>query len=592
MVENTGAARELSETIPNLPDIMGRIADGFFSLDTNWQYTYMNKKAGEMLRRDPATMKGRRIWSELPAIMGESFYNASRNAMANQEPKCLEAYAHTEGSWVEYHIYPSPTGLSILFRDITKRKMAEEDLKRTELRYRALIEQASDAIMITDQQGDFLDVNPSLCKLFGYTKEELLGSNIDNLIDPEELRTNPIPMDTIATGRPILRERQMLHKDGTVIEVEANVKLIADGRILAIVRDVTERKKAAQQILKEKEISESIINSLPGVFFIREVGGNILRWNRQLEIISGYSADEIPGLKPFHFVEEKEKENIRKRVDNLLAIGRTSSEMIAVTKDGRKIPFYLTNLVIQLEGKTCLMIIGFDISESKKVEEELQQANEQLRHLSAHLQDVREEERKGIAREIHDELGQQLTALKMDLSWVMKKCNKEERVFEKLSGMSQLVDQTIVTVRRISSELRPSLLDDLGLSEALDWQSAEFEKRYGIKTRFQCQLAEEKIDSGVVTGFFRIYQESLTNVARHANAKTVLASLRMVDDHLILQVTDDGKGFDTGTAGNKGTFGLVGIKERTLMMGGEYSIFSVRDQGTVITVSVPLETKL
>jgi PAS domain S-box-containing protein len=571
-----------------LPDIVGRIMDGFFALDTDWQYSYMNNVAGEMLQLDPQTVIGQLIWNKFPMIMGEPFYNASRNAMTHQQYDCLEDYAAAKDSWIEYHLYPSPTGLSVLFRDITKRKMTELALKKTELRYRALFEQASDAIMITDHNGDFLDVNTSLCKMFGYTKEELMGANIGTLIDPEELRTDPIQFKAILAGQPILRERRMLHRDGTIIEVEANVKLIPDGRVLAIARDITERKKAALQIVKEKEISDSIINSLPGVFLIRELGGKILRWNRQLETISGYSGKEIAELEQFTFIEEKDKEHVRQRVKILLAEGRSASEITAITKDGTRIPFYITGIVIQFEGKICLMIMGIDISERVAATEELQRANEQLHHLSAYLQNVREEERTGIAREIHDELGQQLTGLKMDISWAMKKANETELVQEKLSAMSRLVDQTIATVRRISSELRPSILDDLGLSDALDWQSTEFQKRYSIEARFQSRVAELQVSPNLVTGLFRIYQESLTNVARHAEAKKVDASLRLVDNNLVLEVSDDGKGFDTETAGAKKTFGLMGIRERTLMMGGTCTILSSRNKGTTVTISVPM----
>jgi PAS domain S-box-containing protein len=590
MKGNTNPQGPFKESASDLPDILGRIMDGFFALDINWQYTYMNPAAGEMLRRDPETIKGRRIWSELPDIMGESFYNATHIALASQQYKCLEAYTPAQASWVEYHIYPSPTGLSVLFRDITQRKTAEEELKRTELRYRALIEQASDAIMITDHRGNFLDINPTLCKLFGYTREELLGANINKLIDPEQLKDDPINFEILLGGQPILRERRMLHKNGTVIEVEANVKLIPDGRMLAIARDITERKKAALQILKEKEMSESIINSLPGVFLIRELGGKILRWNRQLETISGYSAAEIPHLEQLHFIEEKDKDQVRQRVKILLAEGRSASEVTAVTKDGRRIPFYLTGVVIQFEGKTCLMIIGIDISERVAAESDLQRANEQLHHLSGHLQNIREEERKAIAREIHDELGQQLTGLKMDISWALKKCVMNDPISEKLSAMGRLVDQTIAMVRRISSELRPSILDDLGLSDALDWQSTEFEKRYQIQSRFESRITDLPVKPGLVTGLFRIYQESLTNVARHSDAKMVQASLRLVDENLILQVADNGKGFDTATIATKKTFGLMGIRERTLMMGGQCTILSTQNKGTTITVTVPMLT--
>jgi two-component system invasion response regulator UvrY len=227
-------------------------------------------------------------------------------------------------------------------------------------------------------------------------------------------------------------------------------------------------------------MSDSIINSLPGIFLLREYQGRNLRWNKQFEEISGYGPEEIPDLDVYLFYEEDEQVNVKQRVQNMLATGKSSAEVRVVTKAGDRIPFLLTAIVLQLEGKTCIMVMGFDISERKKAEEELNLANEQLRHLSAHLQNIREEERKGIALEIHDELGQQLTALKMDLAWMIKKSKQEPPLLDRLSGMDTLIDHTIDTVRRISSELRPSILDDLGLADALDWQSTEFGKRFLI----------------------------------------------------------------------------------------------------------------
>src|SRR5450432_86252 len=250
MKKNTFPETQIRPKRAGLPEIVGRITDGLFALDIHWRYTFMNKKAGELLGLDPDTVTDHPIWDEFPDSIGQPFYKACQNAMAKQEYHCLEAPLSSRDRWMEYHFYPSPTGLSIMFRDISKRKSAEEELKTTELRYHALIEQASDAIMITDKQGNFTDVNPSLCKMFGYTKEELLRLNINNLIDPEQLKHDPVQMDILLTGQPILRERRMLHRNGTIIEVEANVKLIPDGRLLAIARDITERKRAAIQILK------------------------------------------------------------------------------------------------------------------------------------------------------------------------------------------------------------------------------------------------------------------------------------------------------------------------------------------------------
>ncbi len=222
----------------------------------------------------------------------------------------------------------------------------------------------------------------------------------------------------------------------------------------------------------------------------------------------------------------------------------------------------------------------------------MQQLNSELRRLSAHLQNVREEEQTRIAREIHDELGQQITGLKMDLNWLKKKLNSNTEPMamqEKISSMNELLDKTIQTIRKIASELRPSILDDLGLYAALEWQSQEFEKRFNIPVQFSTEVNQLEIIPAVASGLFRIYQESLTNVARHAEAKKIVASLQLKDKNLVLTVTDDGKGFVAND--DKKTLGLLGMKERALTMGGKIEIKSEPGKGTTVIITVSPEEK-
>jgi signal transduction histidine kinase len=213
--------------------------------------------------------------------------------------------------------------------------------------------------------------------------------------------------------------------------------------------------------------------------------------------------------------------------------------------------------------------------------------NEQLRDLSAYLQNVREDERIHIAREMHDELGQVLTGFKMDVSWLRKKLadSKDPLVMEKLDYMLKVIDESVKFVRKLASELRPSILDDLGLIPALEWHSQEFEKRYNIKTAFHSDTQDLHVSSLVATGLFRMYQESLTNVARHSNATHLDVMLRVVNDELSLSITDNGKGFDTSNA-NKKTLGLLGMKERAAMIGGHLDIRSEAGKGTTIHITV------
>ncbi|PZR27692.1 MAG: hypothetical protein DI535_09750 [Citrobacter freundii] len=217
------------------------------------------------------------------------------------------------------------------------------------------------------------------------------------------------------------------------------------------------------------------------------------------------------------------------------------------------------------------------------------QMNKQLRDLSAHLQNIREEERMHIAREMHDELGQLLTGFKMDVISVKRKLGTETdaNVLKKLDAMESASDEAIKFVRKLSAELRPSLLDDLGLIAALEWHSQEFENRYNIRVIFHSEMADISIPPTIGTGIFRIFQESLTNIARHAKAHQVRASLRVTDGLLKLAIIDDGKGFDTTE--QRKTLGLLGMKERAIMIGGTLQLASFPGKGTTVTITVPVQ---
>jgi signal transduction histidine kinase len=245
---------------------------------------------------------------------------------------------------------------------------------------------------------------------------------------------------------------------------------------------------------------------------------------------------------------------------------------------------------ILYEGKDVTLVLANDVTEKVKAEEALLKSHEELRQLATHLEKVRETERTLIAREIHDELGQQLTGLKMDISWLNRRLkNQDAEVQQKIAETILLIDTTVKTVRRIATELRPSILDDLGLLAAMEWQSEEFEKRFEIACIFSSNVTDVKINPDQATGVFRIYQECLTNVLRHADATEVIVTLQVKDLTLVLTISDNGKGFVATEIENKKTLGLRGMKERTTLMGGSYEIFSQPGEGVSVIIVVPLK---
>ncbi len=228
-----------------------------------------------------------------------------------------------------------------------------------------------------------------------------------------------------------------------------------------------------------------------------------------------------------------------------------------------------------------------EVVERTRAEEELQVSREQLRSLASHLQSVREQERADIAREVHDELGQALTALKMDVHWIDQRAGAVPGVRDKSRAMSDTIDTTVQAVRRISSELRPKLLDDLGLSAAIEWQAREFEERSGIQCDVRSEPEDIVLDPATTTALFRIFQETFTNVARHADASRVDVALRRGDGEVEMTVTDDGKGITGEQASNAGSLGIVGMRERAYALGGSLQVSGGAGGGTTVRVRIP-----
>ncbi|TMG80037.1 MAG: response regulator [Betaproteobacteria bacterium] len=222
--------------------------------------------------------------------------------------------------------------------------------------------------------------------------------------------------------------------------------------------------------------------------------------------------------------------------------------------------------------------------------ERLRESEEKLRRLAAHLISVREEERAHIAREIHDELGQVLTGLKMEVTWLAKRL-REKPLIEKTDSMCKLIDTTVQTVRKIATGLRPEMLDDMGLVAAVAWQAKEFQKRTGIRCRTKLPPESVKPDVDISTTMFRIFQEILTNVARHSRATRVDMELAISEERVTLDVIDNGVGIADSDLNGKKSLGLLGMHERALLFGGDVKITGTPGHGTRVSVSIPIRQR-
>ncbi len=491
-------------------------------------------------------------------------------------------------------IAPFSEGAIITAQDVSERKKAEEE-------YENIFNLSPDMVAVCTTEGKFLKVNPSWEKVLGYTQKEVLDQGWAQFVHPDDVeRTNKEVEKQLKGSSVVNFINRFKSKDGSYKTFEWQATYAKEGIVHATARDVTERMQMEEALRKsEKQFRISLETLLDGFAIfsaIRNKAGRIVDFRYEYINKSGCKLNK-----------KTYKEQVGHTLLELLPAHKDTGlfhEYMQVVETGK--PLVRESLIYEdifgvnrrLSRAFDLKAVKFDdgfavtwrnVTESKRVEEEIKSSREELRDLTAHLQSIREQERTVIAREMHDELGQSLTALKMDLSWLDRKTPKDQKpLVDRIISMRKLIDSTLQTVKRISTDLRPELLDDLGLSAAIEWQGEEFQNRTGIKTKVTMDPEEIILDQERSTAIFRIFQEALTNVARHSNATRVSVNLKMKTSKIDLKVKDNGKGITEKQISGPKSFGLIGIRERIHFLEGEVNISGVQDKGTTVTVSIPI----
>jgi PAS domain S-box-containing protein len=576
-----------------LTQVFERVTDAFIAYDKNWNYTYLNKKAGEILGRSPEQLIGKNMWTEFPGKLAEPFYRLFFEVMEVQEPRRVEAWNQHHNGWFEGLLYPSPDGLSVYLQNITDKKGAEQLLEEARKRYERIMETVQEGIWHIDENTSTTYVNPYLASLLGYAPEDMIGKSALDFISPQDRKKALQNIEERKKGisgqheLSFKRNEQVIH---TLIQSTPIYKDHQYAGSVSTLLDITQKKKAEEELrLSEQKYRVIFENNPLPMFMLEYPKRNFVAVNNAFIEKFGYSQAE---LEKMNMRQLRRPYEVHKSDEIALTLEERKQFrelMYLRKKDGSDLLFDVQAAEVTFEGKTVYLASTHDITELAKAEEALLQTNKQLRELTIHLQEIREEERKHISREIHDELGQQLTALKLNLSWIAKKMTtQEEAVVIKIKSSLDVINGTIQTVRRLATELRPAMLDELGLAEAIKWQTNEFSKRTGIEMNFETNADEYVFPPDISISFFRILQESLTNIIRHAEAGHVECKLHLADGSLLLEVSDDGKGFYPDNAGDKKSLGLLGIKERVEMLHGEYHLYSEPMKGTKLKVIVPL----
>jgi PAS domain S-box-containing protein len=344
---------------------------------------------------------------------------------------------------------------------------------------------------------------------------------------------------------------------------------------------------------EEKRLADIVQSSMDAIITV-DGQERVVIFNAAAEQVFGYAAAEMLGQSIQQLLPAAFRAGHHAHMQKFAASGSTSRKMghntalKGLRKNGEEFPLE-ASISRSYSGDTLLMtVILRDITQRVKAQEELDRARARLRELSISSQTAREEEKARISRELHDELGQSLTALKMDLAWLKSHTAQDNpAVAERIRAMQAMLDSTVAATRRIAADLRPLMLDDLGLMAALEWLTQDFTRRTSVRCTLSMDDAVIEADTRIQSALYRAVQETLTNVARHAHANAVDITLSANSTHVCLQMRDDGKGMQAADQAKRGSFGLIGMRERIYILGGTVQIDSTPGQGTRINIELP-----
>jgi PAS domain S-box-containing protein len=490
--------------------------------------------------------------------------------------------------------------------DITSYKKAEDALRTREAQLTFLADNMADIVWSTDLEFHTTYVSPSVERVLGFTPEERMKQSLAEMATPESVQQvqtelqRQLQLEAISTvtrDRTLTINVEYYHKNGSKVWLETVIRAIRDdtGSLIGMIgvsRDITERRKVEKALRESEEKFRQLFDrSIVPISLISQ-DGRLLEANDAWFHLLGYSRDDIPTFNAACLFPSPEMRG--EFVERLLRSGSLPNDESRLrTKDGRLIDVLRS---ISVRYNPDGSVFGFqsvlrDITELNRTRDELVASHEQLRKLALRIQEVREEERTTIARELHDHFSQELTALKFDLDSLRRSIAPgADSGLKRLDAITGLIDRMSLELRQVITEMRPGMLDDLGLCAALDWQAGQFSERTGITCNLILTANDTNLPPSVSTALFRTFQELLTNVARHAGANYVDASFISNGDYVYLAVVDDGRGITDEELHNSASLGILGIQERIRACGGTVTFRGEPGRGTTVTVKVPQRT--
>jgi PAS domain S-box-containing protein len=582
----------LREAQARTESVLASVADCHAVLDRQWSFVYVNDAAVRAIGQSREQILKQTLWQAFPDALGSELEKTFRRAMDERVPVTFEFHYQSADTWWHTRFYPAAEGLAVFATNITEGKKAAQELREVEEKYRDIFENAEEGIFQSTPQGQYLVVNPALARMHGFdSQEELLGCkdiSREIYVDPGLREVFKRLLEEQGSVRGF--EHQIFRRDGSKIWVSVNARAVWNkaGDVVyyeGTAQDITKRKETGAALQESEERYRALFENSKDALYVHDLSGIYISVNRAAERLTGYSRAEIIGkniadlIAPQHLPDVQE--NLCRKLE---AEGETTYEIETITKDGRRVPVEISSRLIYEHGIAVgIQGTARDITDRKR-------AQKALRIYSQRLIEAQEAERQSVARELHDEVGQVLTAVKINLHSIQNTCKTRECMPRIEEGLG-IVEEALGHVRELSFNLRPALLDDLGLTAALRWYLDRYAQRTGMQTELLSDFDDERLPRELETACFRIAQEALTNIARHAQATKASIRFERSNGTLLLTVADNGVGFDVNGFDQHGAsaLGLRGMMERAQAIGGAIAMHSRPAKGTEIQARLPIK---
>ena len=577
--------------------LLDAIGDLYFTLDHDWRFTYLNQHALVRAQKPAGELLGRALWEVYPGLLGTPVEAHYRRAMSTGETVHFEIPGLLTGRWFEVYACPSVDGLTVYSRDITERKEAERALHASEELNHRILQSVHAGVITVAPDGRILQANIGAERILGMKWDHLARQFIHEYETDtfyEDGRPCPVedypaskclktglaqPPLTIGVRRPDGEISWCVYTTEPLLDPQTGQ---LSGAVVTFV-DITHRKKAEQA---QRETEERLRRFFEAAFegLVIHEGGIIRDANATFAAMFGYEVSETIGRDVVDLAAPAYRERVRAAVRSGC---EQPYEGLGLRKDGTTFPVELCGKNLHCDDRTLRVTALRDVTERKRAEAQLRLYAERLEDLSRRLLEVQEAERRHLARELHDEIGQALTALQLGLK--ASAALPPERRVEGLTRAQKCVAELMGQVRDLSQSLRPTMLDDLGLLPALLWHFRRYTDQTGVRVHFEHNGLGNRFPPAVETAAYRIVQEALTNVARHAGVAEATVTVRHADDRLHIAVADHGLSFDPEAVLATGTgMGLSGMRKRAMLLGGDLLIQSTPGLGTCLTAELPL----